>query len=166
MSFQAEVRSSMGWRWSDGATFDDRLEYVRQWLEVETTGAEAAWLAEDQLLATGQSILVDLTCLERNVLGDILITSLSEVATLLIVNHAADGGRLYIGGSPIDPWDAPLDGGRLIVPPNGAVMLAGRTFAWPVDSSHRNLQLAAAGGDVKYSIAVIGATPSSSSSGQ
>jgi hypothetical protein len=156
----------MGWRWSDGATFDDRLEYVRQWLEAEATGSEAAWLISNQLLQDGQSVTFDLGYLERDVLGDILITSLSEVSAVLLINHAADGGQLYVGGADVDAWDAPLDGGRLIVAPDGAVMLASRAAPWPVDGSHHNLRLAASGGDVMYSIALMGATPVSSSSGQ
>ncbi len=166
MSFEAEVRSSIGWRWSEGATFDDRLEYVRQWLEAEATGSEAAWVIENRLIEEGQSVTFDLTYLERDVLGDVLVTSLAEVNALLIINHAADGGQLYVGGADVDAWDAPLDGGRLIVAPDGAVMLASRTAPWPVSGSHRNLRLTASGGDVMVSIALMGAAPGSSSSGQ
>ncbi len=166
MSFRAEVRSSMGWRWSDGATFDGRLEYARQWLEAEATGCEAAWVIENRLIQNGQSVTFDLTYLERDVLGDVLVASLAELNALLIINHAADGGQLHVGGADVDGWDAPLDGGRLIVAPDGAVMLASRTAPWPVDGSHRNLRLTASGGDVVYSIALMGAMPGASSSGQ
>ena len=41
-------------------------------------------------------------------------------------------------------------------PPNGLLLLGNPQAGWPVDARRRNLQLAADGGDVTYSIAIVG----------
>lgn len=165
MSFQAEIRTLIGWRWSDGATYDARLDYARQWLDAHAAGAEAAWLTERQPLGNGQSVAFDLTYLVRDVLGDKLVTAFAGVHVLLMVNHAPDGGTLCVGGAEADAWNAPFGAGPLIVAPDGAAMLASRAAPWPVDHARRNLRLAAAGGDVQYSLALLGMMSGSGSSG-
>ncbi len=165
MRFQAEIRAALGWRWSDGATFDARLDYARQWRDEHGTGCEAAWSAEHETLPDGHYVTLDLANLVRNVLGDMLVTSLSGVHVLLVVNHAPDGGVLHVGGAASNAWRGPLGDGPLAVAPDGALLLATRAVPWPVEAAHRNLQLAAADGDVQYSIALLGITPGAASGG-
>lgn len=166
MSFQAEMRAALGWRWSEGATFDARLDFARQVLDRDGLGSAAAWSAEGELLPDGHARTYDLTYLVRAVLGDALVTPLAGVYALLIVNHSADGGSLWVGGAASDPWIGPFGagGGPLCVAPEGAALLASRAAPWPVDQARRNLRLEALGGDVQYSVALIGIAPGPGSS--
>ncbi len=161
MSFQAEMRAALGWRWTEGATFDARLDYARQWLDEHTFGAEAAWSVEHATLPGGHTQTYDLTHLVRYVLGDVLVTALAGVHAMLIVNHSPDGGSLHVGGAGADAWWAPFAaaGGQLVVAPDGAALLASRAAPWPVDQANRNLRLEAIGGDVQYSLALLGVGP-------
>ncbi len=166
MRFQADMRAALGWRWTEGATFDARLEFGRQLLDAHGLGSEAAWSAEDELLPGGHAQTYDLTHLVRAVLGDALVTSLEGVYAMLVVNHSPDGGSLHVGGAAADPWTGPFGagGGPLVVAPEGAALLASRAAAWPVDQAARNLRLEAVGGDVQYSLAVVGVAPGPGSS--
>ena len=165
MSFQGELQASLGWRWSDGATFDARLDYVRA-LPGAGSLPGAAWLAERRTLVNGQAVIYDLTCLMRQVLGDSHVTTLAGVYALLVVNHTVDGGSLRLGGAESDAWSEPFaaDSGQLAVPPDGTALLASRATPWPVDQANRHLRLAAADGDVEYSLALLGIVPGPGSS--
>ncbi len=156
MSFHAEILASLGWRWTDGATFDARLDFARTLLA--ETGLAATWLAERHALGSGESETHDLTYLTRQVLGDRLVTAFVGIQALLIVHHLAEGGVLRMGEGGPDAWLAPFGAGPLSIGPDGAALLASRAAPWPVDGGHRNLRLAAHGGEVQYSIALLGVT--------
>ena len=49
----------------------------------------------------------------------------------------------------------------MAVPPDSPWLIANTQAGWPVDSGNKNLKLAADGGDVVYSIAVLGTTTAS-----
>ena len=78
MSFKAEIKASLGWNWSDGATDNARLDFARQLLDGNGDDeAEAVWHIEDQTLLDGASTTLDLTALTRNVLGDLHTVTLA-----------------------------------------------------------------------------------------
>jgi hypothetical protein len=161
MTFKAEIRASIGWKWDEGAVDDGRLEYAKQFLEGHGDGeAEAAWHAEDQTLPEGGVATLDLTALARRVLGDRLTTCLLRVKGLLVINHDSSTGRLVLGGAGGPEWSAPFgaDGDTVEVRPQSAVLLANKPDGWPVDDANKLLRLAAAGGCLTYSIAVVGTT--------
>jgi len=166
MGMKAEIKASLGWNWTDGAVLDDRLAYAAQLLDGNGDNqAEAAWLAEQQSLLSGASITHDLSYLTRSLLGDTHVTTLLEVRALLAINHGSSGGTLVVGGASSNPWSAPLADGsdKLRVPPDGVALLTSRPSGWTVDESNRNLKLAADGGTVDYSIALIGTITASGS---
>ena len=166
MSFKAEIKTSLGWNWVDGATDNDRLDYARQLLDGNADNqAEAVWHAEDQTLLDANSTTLDLTALTRTVLGDVNTVTLLTVKALLIVADAANVGELLVGDAAADQWSAPFgaDGDQALVPPDGVLLLVNRAGGWDVDDSNKNLELAASGGDVTYSIAVVGTTTAASS---
>ena len=166
MSFKGEIRTSIGWNWNDGAVDNDRLDYAKQMLEGNGAGeAEAVWHDEDCLLGDGASSTVDLTELQRTVLGDINTVTFLKVKALLIVSHSDSEGDLLVGDAASDEWSEPFgaDGDQLIVPAGSPVLLANRNTGWPVDASNKNLKLAASGGDVSYSIAIVGTTTAAGS---
>jgi hypothetical protein len=163
MSFKAELKASLGWNWDDGAADNRRLDYVAQLLDGNGSGqAEAAWIAEDQSLVDAASITLDLDALTRTILGDQLSVSLLTIKALLITNPDTSAGNLVVGNAATNEWSAPLGsaGDTLIVPPDGLLLLTNRGSGWTVDATHKNLKLAASGGNLTYSIAVVGTTTS------
>lgn len=166
MSFKAEVKASLGWNWNDGAVDNDRLDYAEQLLEGNgASQAEAAWHDRDRTLLDGASTTLDLTSLTRTILGDTVTVTLLTVKALLIVNQTSGGGELVVGDAAANEWAEPFtaDGDQITVPPDSPLLLANRQTGWQVDDSNRNLKLAASGGDVTYSIAIIGTTTTAGS---
>jgi len=159
MSFKGEIRAALGWAWSEGATDNDRLDYAKQLLDGNGDGqAEAVWHQEDQVLLDGTATTLDLTCLTRTVLGDLHSVTFLRIKALLIVSLEDSQGDLLVGDAMEDEWAEPFgaDGDQVLVPADSPLLLANRRAGWAVDASNRNLKLAASGGDVNYSIAVVG----------
>ena len=159
MGFKAEIKASLGWNWSEGATDNHRLDYARQLLEGNGDGqAEAAWHAENRTLLDGASTTLDLTALTRTILGDLNTVTFLTVKAILIVNESTGGGQLLVGDAAENEWSEPFgaDGDQLAVPPDSPLLLANRQAGWNVDEGNKNLKLAGSGGDVTYSIAVVG----------
>ena len=166
MSFKAEVKASAGWNWNEGAIDNDRLDYAQQLLDGNGDNqAEAVWHAESQTLLDAASTTLDLTSLARTILGDAHTVTFLTVKAVLIVNRSTSGGELLVGGAAADEWSEPFgaDGDRLVVPLDSPALLANRKDGWDVDASNKNLRLAASGGNVTYSIAIIGTTTASGS---
>jgi hypothetical protein len=166
MTFRAEIIAAIGWDWNEGAVDNDRLDYARQLLLGNGDNqAEAVWHAENQTLLEGASVTLDLTALARTVLGDTNTLTLLTVKALLVVNEGAAGGHLLVGGAASDEWSAPFgaDGDQAAVPPDSPLLLANRKAGWPVDLANRKLKLAAVGGNVSYSIAIVGTTSAAAS---
>jgi hypothetical protein len=167
MGFKAEVKAWVGWNWSDGAVDNGRLDYAGRLLDGNGDNqAEAVWHAEIQTLADAASTTLDLTALTRIVLGDLHTVTFLTVKALLIVNQGTSGGRLLVGGAATDEWSEPFgaDGDQIAVPLDSPLLLANRQAGWNVDQANRNLKLAASGGEVTYSIAVVGTTTAAGSS--
>ena len=169
MTFVAQLSASLGWTWDNGAVDDDSLDYVQQLGQGNGDGqAEAVWHLEDQVLPDGTSVTLDLTALEREVLGDTNTVTLLSVKAVLLSSDAASAGNLVVGGATIDPLSAPFGTAtdEAVVAPDGLLVLGNPAAGWPVDASQRNLQLTASGGDVTYSAAIVGTlTAAASGSG-
>ncbi len=166
MSFKAEIKATLGWNWNDGALDNDRLDYAGQLLEGNGDDqAEAVWHVEDQILLDAASTTLDLTALTRSMLGDTVTLTLLKVKALLIVNQDTSVGELVVGDAAADEWSEPFtaDGDQIVAPPDSPLLLANRRTGWEVDASNKNLKLAASGGDVTYSIAIVGTTTAASS---
>jgi hypothetical protein len=161
MSFKAEIKASVGWNWNEGAVDNDRLDYAGRLLDGNGDNqAEAVWHVENQTLLDAESTTLDLSALTRTILADIHTVTFLTVKALLIVNQSTDAGQLLVGGAAADEWSEPFgaDGDQVTVPPDSPLLLANRQAGWNVDEANRNLRLAASGGDVTYSIAVVGTT--------
>jgi hypothetical protein len=169
MTFVAEVRASLSWTWDDGAVDDDRFDSLQEFSDGNGAGqAEAVWHLEDQVLAAGESLALDLTALEREVLGDLNTIAMVTVTALLLSSDAASVGSLAVGGAAANAWSAPFAAAsdQAVVAPDGILLLSSPAAGWPVDSGDRILQLAAVGGDVTYSVVIVGTlTPQGSGSG-
>ncbi|MEN6406838.1 MAG: hypothetical protein ABFC77_10230 [Thermoguttaceae bacterium] len=167
MSFKSQIKASLGWDWNQGVRDNDRLDYAKSLSDGSGDNqAEAAWHVEQQTLPLGESIDYDLTNLARMVLGVSLSTAFAAIKAVLLVNESTDGGDLRVGGAEDDPWSAPLGGESdgVLVPADSVMLLSNRQSGWAVDSASRNLRLTASGGDVTYSIAVVGTLSASDSS--
>jgi len=166
MSFKADVKASIGWDWDAGAVDNDRLDYAVRFLEgTDDNRAEAVWHLEDQTLLNGSGTTLDLTALTRTIFGETFTFTLLTVRALLIVNQSTVGGELLVGDAAADQWSEPFgaDGDQICIPLSSPLLLVNRQAGWPVDDSNKNLKLAAAGGDVTYSIAIVGTTTASGS---
>jgi len=161
MSFKAELRTSLGWNWDDGAVDNQRLDCVAQLLEGNGSGqAEAAWISEDQTILDTASVTLDLDALTRTVLGDQLAVSFETVKAVLIKNDDASTGNLVVGNAGTNEWSAPFGaaGDTLVVPPDGLLLISNRDAGWTVDATHKSFKLTASGGTLTYSIAIVGTT--------
>jgi len=166
MGFKAEVKAWVGWNWSDGAVDSQRLDYAGRLLDGNGDNqAEAVWHAENQTLADAASTTLDLTALTRTILGDLHTVTFLKVKALLIVNQGTSGGRLLVGGAAADEWSEPFgaDGDQIAVPLDSPLLLTNRQAGWNVDQANRNLKLVASGGEVTYSIAIVGTTTAAGS---
>ncbi len=161
MTFKGTITARTAWSWNSGVLDDAKLNYDKSLIHgPEANQAEAVWHEEDSELLEGVSRTLDLTALTRNVLGDTLTTTLLLVKSILIVNKSTTGGRLVVGGAASNEWSECFgaDGDQAIVPLDSPVLLCNRQCGWEVDDTHKNLKIAASGGDVTYSIAIIGTT--------
>lgn len=159
MSFRAQLAAKIGWNWDSGAVDNDELKQSHDFAEGTDSGeAEAVWHVEDQVLLSGDSVTLDLTALTRTVLGDTLTTTLVAVHAILIVNQSTAGGEMVVGGAAANEWSAPFgaDGDQVRVPLGSSLLLSNQLTGWAVDDSNKNLKLAASGGNVTYSVAIIG----------
>jgi len=168
MDFRGELKASLGWIWSDGAVDDRRLDFLRQFLIGSGDGqAEAVWWDTDRPLPDASSVTLDLAGLLRVVLGDPHYTSFQRIKALLLISDDQSVGELVLGGAVTHTWTEPFGGtnGQLVVPPASPLLLANSGPGWDVTDTSRFLKLAASGGDVTWSMAVIGTTTPASSSG-
>jgi hypothetical protein len=179
MSFAAQLFCSLGWRWDDGAQDNDSLRTPGQ--NGITLGqgnsdneAEAVWHLEDVVLSSGDAVEYDLTNLTRTILGDEHIVAYQRIKAILIQLTAASDGSLVVGAANIDPWLGPFGriGDTIKAEPGSPLFMANIQDGWPVwalsasssssssgdSQSDRMLRLEASGGDVTFSIAIVGET--------
>lgn len=170
MSFQGEIKAVVGWNWDAGALDSARLDYSKRLYPGSgDKRAEAVWHIEDQILLAGETVTFDLTALSRDVFGGSMTLTLLAIKALLIVNLSDDQAELVVGGAASDTWWEPFfsAGDQVVVPRGSPLLLSNRRDGWLTDTSNKNLKLAAVGGNVLYSMAIVGTTtvpvPSSSS---
>jgi hypothetical protein len=157
MSFKSQINVSLGWNWNEGAVDNGRLDFIKQFLDTsEIRPADAVWNAKNGVLSSGSSATFDLTALQKTILGGTNTVNFATVLAVMIVNHG--GGSLTVGGASSNEWSAPFSspGDQIVVPPGSPWLLCNCQNSWSVDSTHRNLKIAAAGGDVTYSIVLVG----------
>jgi hypothetical protein len=166
MSFRANLSAKLDWNWTDGAVDASLLSYAKTFDDGnDENEAEAIWHEEAETLLSGASTTLDLTALTRTVLGDTLTTTFLTIKGIFIVVTADSEGQLVVGGAAADEWSYPweADGDKSDVPPDSPWLVCNRQWGWAVDASHKNLKLAASGGDVTYSIVIWGTTSTSAS---
>ena len=171
-SLRSNIWAQLGWTWRDHVdaapiTDSNRLQFRRDLGDGNGAGqAEAAWHAENQALAGGNSTTLDLGALQQELFGDTLTISLLGVRAILIVNAAQSQGHLLLGGAASDPWYAPFGaaGDRVKVMPGAALLLAHPEEGWDVEAGATDLKIEAAGGDATYDVAVLGTTTEAASS--
>jgi hypothetical protein len=160
--FAGQIAAELGWKWTgeDGSTVDRGSLRATSRLTDGTDAdeAEAVWHVEDASLLNSASSTLDLTALTRTLFGSTHTTTLVTVRALAVVNDAASEGNLVIGDAASDAWTGPLgaSGDTLIIPPGGSAFIHAPSAGWEVTASAKDLKLAAAGGDVTYSVAIIG----------
>ncbi len=166
-TFNAEVLARLGWNWvSAGVTDSDKVDHNTRF----TTGfnwneAEAAWKLGSVTLADAASIIYDLSNLTQQRFGDTQVIALIDVRAILITNETVGEGTLIVGDAGANEWSEMFgaDGDTIKVEPNSPFLIANKLDGWDVDATNKNLKLTASGGEVTYSIAIIGATSAGAS---
>jgi hypothetical protein len=155
----------VGWKWNEGVLDDSRLAWINEFADGnDQDEADASWHKEGVALASGATETLDLAALVRTVLGDSLTTTFLTIKALLIVNTATAGlGELLVGGAAANEWFYPFGaaGDKVSVPLNSPMLLSNTQWGWAVNDTHKNLKLEASGGDVTFSIAILGTITSS-----
>jgi hypothetical protein len=172
-SLRSRIGVQLGWTWRDHVeaapiTDSNRLQFDQDLGDGDGTDqAQAIWHVEDQMLASGDSTMLDLAALPQPLFGGTLTLSLVGVRAILIVNKGTGDGFLLVGGAAADPWYAPLGAAddRVKVMPGGALLLAAPRDGWAVEPNQARLLIAASGGNVTYDIAILGSMAGNSSSG-
>ncbi len=163
MTAKAQLRAYLGWEWVAGARDADSLAYTKAFVDGNDSGEiEGVYSLDDVVELSAAATTYDLTALVRNVLGDAThTTTFVTIKGILIVNTstAAGAGTLPAGHAAANEWSAPFgaDGDIVEVPPDSPLLVANRQCGWLVDATNKNLKIAASGGDVTYSMAIIGA---------
>jgi len=159
----AEIIARVGYKWTTGhddeIVDDESLKYSEKLADGSGDNqVEGGWSDLDATLLDGASVTYDLTTLSRTVFGDTVTVTFATVKALQIVNTATSGGRLIIGAAAANEWSAPFgsDGDTLHVELDSPVLLGCRKAGWDVDATNKNLKLTASGGDVTYSITIVG----------
>ncbi len=161
MTFKGEINAKSAWEWNSGVVDNAKLNYAETLAHgPEANQAEAVWHLEGITLLDAASTTYDLTALIRSVLDDTITTTLLRVKSILVVNDSTTGGKLLVGGAASNEWSQCFgaDGDIAEVPLDSPLLLSNKVCGWEVDDTHKNLKVAASGGDVTYSIAIIGTT--------
>lgn len=166
MSFTAELSARLGWTWIDGAEDNDSLRYAERFLNGNGLNqAEAVWHKAAVALLSGAIETLDLTALVRTILGESVTFTFLTIKAVLITVADTSTGELLVGGAASNAWFYPWSDAsdKANCPPDSVLLLANRQWGWAVDAANKNLKLEASGGDVTYSIAILGTTSSGAS---
>lgn len=159
------IGAELGWTWRDRLGTSSVVDSNRHLFSKRLTDgaaagqANAVWHLEDQTLALGQSLLLELDRLEQSLFGDTITIRLASVKAILIVNqNTASPGYLLVGGAPTAPWHAPFGAAAhtIKVMPGCPLLLANVGSGWPIEADAHLLQLQAAAEPVVFQIAVLG----------
>jgi len=160
MSHRSLLKVSLETDWDSGVKDANTLTFAEYFEDGNGANqADGSWHVEDQSLADGVSTTLDLSALTRTVLGDTLTTEFMTIRGILIVQTSATwAAELVVGGAASDEWSYPFsaDGDKANIPPDSPWLVCNRQWGWAVDSAHKNLKLEASGGDVTYSIVIVG----------
>lgn len=177
MELRTTMDARIGWKWTDGAVDESNLKYKEVLADgFDDNEAQIVWHLEDQELASGASTTWDLTALTREILGVDHTSMLGSVKVLFVVSKNASDGTLLVGAADYDVWWAPFNSSAdtIEVPPDSPLLLVNRENGWAVtkelssssssgeSGADRMLKVTASGGDVTYSIVIVGLTWSSS----
>jgi hypothetical protein len=172
-TLESVIHVELGWTWRDhvgAAPIVDSNHHrctVRLADGTAARQANAVWHVEDQTLAAGQSLTLDLDLLEQALFGDRITIPLATVKALLIVNkNASELGHLLVGGATDDPWYAPFGAPEHTVKvlAGSPLLLANTGSGWDVGLDHHALRIAAIDGSVTFDVAILGTLPELSTS--
>lgn len=172
-TLDSRVMAELGWTWRDHVgeapiIDSNRHGFLKDLADGRESGkADAVWHAENQTLAAGQSLLLELDLLEQTLFGDLITIPMATVKALLIVNkNSTGGGHLLVGGAAEDPWYAPFGtpGDTVKVMPASPLLLACLGDGWEVGRDGHTLRLLALGGTVTFDVAILGTLADTASS--
>lgn len=163
LTFSGEIVAKLGWNWADsgGVVDNGSLRYRGSLGDGnDPNEAEAVWHKESVSLLSAAADTYDLTALAESVFGDTLYVNFLTIKAIQVVNlsTAATAGQLLVGGAASNEWKEAFGaaGDIVRVPIDSALLLSSRRCGWEVDDSNKNLKILASGGDVTYSIAILG----------
>jgi hypothetical protein len=163
-TFAASLTVKGGWTWKAATGWPqdvDNIEYSKSWADgYSTNQGEAKWTTEDATLLNGNSTTLDLTNMTRTFFGDTLAVTFLTIRAILVINKSTTGGQLIVGGAASNEWHECFGaaGDQQTVPLDGVWASSNPRCGWEVDDNNKNLKIAASGGNVTYSMLIIGTT--------
>ena len=160
------TRIDCGWTWVDTNTSrrltdSVQLSFRRDSLSpTASRDVDIAWYLGSQTLGEDLSVTYDLTSLVQSLFGHEVTFTLGAVKFLYLYNRSSSG-LLNISSGDVTPWIGPfgLSGDALNVESGTPLCLANFGDGWSVDSTAKNIQLTASGGDMLFDIAILGTSP-------
>ncbi len=130
---------------------------LRFWRPLGPSSTDGLWLQESAQLAAGQSQLVELDLLPREIFGRLIYLGFCRIKLLWIHNRSQEGGMLRIGPGPEDGWEGPWNSqAALLLPPQSVAVIASPGQGWAVSPSALTIELTALQAPVVYDLAVVG----------
>jgi hypothetical protein len=164
-TFSGNVASKAGWTWIDHVgqapvVDSNEHQYEKEFTHgVNPYQANAVWHAEFQVLAPGQTRLVELDLLQPALFGDLITIPLAKVKVLQVINRNTEGdGYLLVGGAQEHAWAEPFGSAtdRVKVMPDSPLLLVNARNGWQVPDGASVLAIQAIGGSVTFDIVIIG----------
>jgi len=160
MSFNGNSRALLGWKWVDDTLTDAQSNSKTQTISEGSGSGEgdASWSSIDAQLLDTATVEYDFTALPFDSLGVTGTRSFRTIIAILISSSSDSTGGLQIGGASTNQWQGPFidTSDKISLEPGSQYLHTEYNEGWPVSSSVKNLKLEAGGGDVTYTIAVVG----------
>jgi hypothetical protein len=119
---------------------------------------DGSWNIEDAVLLSAATVEYDLTALTRSVFGGSLTTSFQKIVALVIEVDSTSTGALVVGGAAANTWVGPFidTTDKIALEADSQYAQTQYLDGWPVSGSNKALKLEASGGNVTYSIYLVG----------
>lgn len=145
------------WRQQLRAASTVDVHTLRYWRPVGPASDEGIWLREAAELRPGQSQVLELDLLPRQLFGRLIYMGFCRVKLLWIHNRSQAGGILRIGPATELGWIGPWTNlSTLHMPAEGALVIACPGEGWPVTPQALALELTALEAPVVYDLAILG----------
>ena len=160
MAFSGQNKIIVGWKWISG-TATDSDNILTNIIISDGSGsgeADGSWNSDPVTLLSGTTTTYDLTALPKILFGASVEYEFSRVISLVIKVDSTSTGTLVVGGASSNTWIGPFadTSDKIQIEPNSNWYVDALNSGWTVSGTVKNLKLEASGGDVLYTLAIVG----------